>query len=148
MRYGGGKRRSSSMSLRYCGEIGVLSSFLSWAARSFWLTPSTRRASRMASPNVMAWVLLPGMGSRRRWSAYPMRIRLSAYPRISGEASPRAESCSGTFRPWPKCGQALEFAIPGKPGDLWFGGELVAPGLVGVGMGLLQQELRDSQTGV
>src|SRR5439155_6719356 len=70
-----------------------------------------------------------------------------AYPRISREASRGPTPVSGTFRPRPKCGQALEFAIPGKPRDLRFGGELVAPGLVGVGVGLLQQELRDSQTG-
>ena len=45
--FDGGSRRSCSMSLRYCGEIGSPSSLRTFAARSFWLMPSALRASAM-----------------------------------------------------------------------------------------------------
>src|SRR5690606_9592938 len=49
-------RRSCSMSLRYCGEIGPPpSSFFTSAASSFWLRPLALRAFAIAWPKVVDW---------------------------------------------------------------------------------------------
>lgn len=49
-----GLRRSCSMSLRYCGDIDPPpSSFITRAASSFWLRPSSLRAFAIARPKVI-----------------------------------------------------------------------------------------------